>query len=108
MCTPIDRIFEAQQLKAANEFIGQNDTWDHDITPGKLQMAKAEGEREMLEITLRTEEDTDAEIQLLTQKCAVPDESMGGLTACAALCRDDAVNVKERPLLSTTVLICDA
>ena len=34
------------------------------------QLAKAEGEREMRQVAAHTEEDTDAEIQALTQKCA--------------------------------------
>ena len=34
------------------------------------QLAKGEGEREMREVAARAEEDTDAEIQALTQKCA--------------------------------------
>ncbi len=33
-------------------------------------MAKEAGEREMREVAAKTEEDTDAEIQALTQKCA--------------------------------------
>ena len=35
---------------------------------GVFQAAKEDGEREMREVTARTEEDTDAEIQALTQR----------------------------------------
>ena len=36
-----------------------------------MQAAKEEDEREMREVAARTEEVTDAEIQALTQKCAL-------------------------------------
>ena len=43
----------------------------HNGDSADTQLAKEVGEREMREVAAKTEEDTDAEIQALTQKCAV-------------------------------------